>query len=328
MAKRFVVLAIWLASVCAIAPVAISTASAEEFPSRPITWVVPFAPGGITDTTSRIVAEEMSKSLGQSVLIDNRGGGGGTVGTEQVARARPDGYTMIYGTQGTMAANVTLRKELSYDPLRSFVPVHLVGESPNLFVAFEGMPYNSVQEFVAYAKANPGKVTFSSSGVGTATHLVAELFKTVTGIDMLHVPYKGSAPALNDLIAGRLDVMFDYPVSVGPHVQAGKLKVLATTAPERLRAFPDVPTMAELGLKEMTTQSWSCIMVPAGTPPAIVDRLAAAAHTALTSERVRTHFEKVGTRPMTQQKAEMIPFIESEIRRWGDVIERAKLEKQ
>ena len=323
MAKRFVVLAMWLACIGVAVP-----ASAEEFPNRPITWVVPFAPGGITDTTSRIVAEEMSKTLGQSVLIDNRGGAGGTVGTEQVARAKPDGYTMIYGTQGTMAANVTLRKELSYDPLKSFLPVHLVGESPNLFVAFEGAPYKSVPEFIAYAKANPGKVTFSSSGVGTATHLVAELFKTVTGIEMLHVPYKGSAPALNDLIAGRLDVMFDYPVSVGPHVEAGKLKVLATTAPERLRAFPNAPTMAELGLKEMTTQSWSSIMVPAGTPAAIVDRLAAAAHAALTSERVRTHFEKVGTRPMLQQKAEMIPFIESEIKRWGDVIERAKLEKQ
>jgi tripartite-type tricarboxylate transporter receptor subunit TctC len=328
MAKRFVVLAIWLASICAIASASIVQASAEEFPSRPITWVVPFAPGGITDTTSRIVAEEMAKTLGQSVLIDNRGGAGGTVGTEQVARAKPDGYTMIYGTQGTMAANVTLRKELSYDPLKSFLPVHLVGESPNLFVAFEGAPYNSVPEFIAYAKANPGKVTFSSSGVGTATHLVAELFKTVTGIEMLHVPYKGSAPALNDLIAGRLDVMFDYPVSVGPHVEAGKLKVLATTAPERLRAFPNAPTMAELGLKEMTTQSWSSIMVPAGTPAAVVDRLAAAAHAALTSERVRAHFERVGTRPMMQQKAEMIPFIEKEIKRWGDVIERAKLEKQ
>ena len=323
MAARHVLLAIVFASFASIAP-----ASAEEFPSRPITWVVPFAPGGITDTTSRIVAEEMSRTLGQSVLIDNRGGGGGTVGTEQVARARPDGYMMIYGTQGTMAANVTLRKNLSYDPLTSFLPVHLVGESPNLFVAYHEAPYNSVPEFIAYAKQNPGKVTFSSSGVGTATHLVAELFKTVTGIEMQHVPYRGSAPALNDMIAGRVDVMFDYQVSVGPHVEAGKLKVLATTAPDRLRAFPDVPTMAELGMKEMTTQSWSSIMVPAGTPAPVVDRLAAAAHAALSSERVRTHFEKVGTRPMMLQKAEMIPFIEKEIKRWGDVIERARLEKQ
>jgi tripartite-type tricarboxylate transporter receptor subunit TctC len=323
MVKRHIPLAILLASIIFLAK-----ASAEEFPSRPITWVVPFAPGGITDTTSRIVAEEMSKTLGQSVLIDNRGGGGGTVGTEQVARSKPDGYTMIYGTQGTMAAYVSLRKSLPYDPLTSFLPVHLVGESPNLFVAFVDAPYNSVPEFIAYAKQNPGKVTFSSSGVGTATHLVAELFKTAAGVEMQHVPYRGSAPALNDMIAGRVDVMFDYPVSVGPHVEAGKLKVLATTAPERLRAFPDVPTMAELGMNDMTTQSWSSIMVPAATPAPIVDRLAAAAHAAMTSERVRTHFERFGTRPMMQQKAEMVPFIEKEIVRWRDVIERAGLEKQ
>lgn len=323
MSKNNLLLAVLFAALSFISP-----ASAEEFPSRPITWVVPFAPGGITDTTSRIVAEEMSKTLGQSVLIDNRGGAGGTVGTEQVARAKPDGYTMIYGTQGTMAANVSLRKNLSYDPLKSFLPIHLVGQTPNIFVAYEGAPFNSVQEFVAYAKQHPGKVTFSSSGVGTATHLVAELFKTVAGVDMLHVPYKGSAPALNDLIAGRVDVMFDYQVAVGPHVEAGKLKVLATTAPERMKTMPGAPTMAELGLKEMTTESWSGIMVPAGTPAPVVDRLAAAAHTAMTSERVRTHFEKFGTRVMLQQKAEMTPFIEKEIKRWGDVIEKAGLEKQ
>jgi tripartite-type tricarboxylate transporter receptor subunit TctC len=303
-------------------------ASAEDFPNRPITWVVPFTPGGITDTTARMVADEMTKFLGQNVLIDNRGGAGGTVGTEQVARSNPDGYTLIYGTQGTMAANVTLRKSLPYDPLKSFLPVHMVGQSPNVFVAFAGAPYNTVAELVAYAKQSPGKVTFASSGAGTATHLVAELFKTVAGIDMLHVPYKGSAPALNDLITGRVDVMFDYQVAVGPHVDAGKLKVLAVTAPERMRAMPNAPTMAELGLRDMTTESWSCIMVATGTPAAVVDRLAAATRAAMTSERVRTHFEKIGTRPLLMQKAEMIPFIESEIKRWGGVIEKAGLEKQ
>lgn len=302
--------------------------SAEDFPSRPITWVVPFTPGGITDTTARVVAEEMGKFLGQSVLIDNRGGAGGVLGTEQVARSKPDGYTLIYGTQGTMSANVTLWKKLPYDPLKSFAPVHVVGQSPNIFVAYAGAPYNTVSEFVAYAKQNPGKVTFSSSGVGTATHLVAELFKSVAGVEMLHVPYKGSAPALNDLIAGRVDVMFDYQVAVGPHVEAGKLKVLAVTAPERMRSMPNAPTMAELGLKDMTTESWSCIMVPAETPAPVVDRLAAAVRAAVTSERVRTHFEKFGSRPVLLQKAEMIPFIEGEIKRWGEVIERAGLEKQ
>jgi tripartite-type tricarboxylate transporter receptor subunit TctC len=171
-------------------------------------------------------------------------------------------------------------------------------------------------------------VTFSSSGVGTATHLVAELFKSVAGVDMLHVPYKGSAPALNDLIAGRVDVMFDYQVAVGPHVEAGKLKVLAVTSAERMRSMPNAPTMAELGLKDMTTESWSCIMVPAGTPAPVIDRLAEAVRVALTSERVRAHLEKFGSRPVLLQKAEMIPFIESETKRWGDVIEKAGLEKQ
>jgi tripartite-type tricarboxylate transporter receptor subunit TctC len=321
--KRKFLVAAFLAAASLPAP-----ASAEDFPNRPITWVVPFTPGGITDTTARMVAEEMTKFLGQNVLIDNRGGAGGTVGTEQVARSNPDGYTLIYGTQGTMAANVTLRKSLPYDPLKSFLPVHMVGQSPNVFVAFAGAPYNTVAELIAYAKQNPGKVTFASSGAGTATHLVAELFKTVAGIDMLHVPYKGSAPALNDLITGRVDVMFDYQVAVGPHVDGGKLKVLAVTAPERMRAMPDAPTMAELGLKDMTTESWSSIMVATGTPAAVVDRLAAATRAAMTSERVRTHFEKIGTRPLLMQKAEMIPFIESEIKRWGGVIEKAGLEKQ
>ena len=323
MSRRYAFLVAILA-VLGIVP----TASGEEFPSRPITWIVPFTPGGITDTNSRIVAEELSRSLGQSVLIDNRGGAGGTVGTEQAARARPDGYTWIYATQGTMAANVSLRKNLPYDPLRSFVPVHLLAQTPNIFVAFQGAPFNTVQELIAYAKQNPGKLTYSSSGVGTGTHLVAELFKSVTGVDMLHVPYKGSAPALNDLISGRIDVMFDYPVAVGPHVASGKLKVLATTSASRLSAMPNAPTMAELGLKEITTESWSGIMVPAGTPAPIVDRLAAATHAALSSDRVRGTLEKLGSRPLMLQKAEMTAFIESEIVRWADVIAKAGLEKQ
>ena len=306
----------------------VPTASGEEFPSRPITWVVPFTPGGITDTNARIVAEELSRLLGQSVLIDNRGGAGGTVGTEQVARARPDGYTMIYATQGTMAANVSLRKNLPYDPLRSFAPVHLIAQTPNILVAYHGAPFSTVQELIVYGKQNPGKLTYSSSGVGTGTHLVAELFKTVTGVDMLHVPYKGSAPALNDLIGGRVDVMFDYQVAVGPHVESGKLKVLATTSASRLSAMPHAPTMAEIGLKEITTESWSGIMVPAGTPAPIVDRLAAAAHAALSSDRVRGTLEKLGSRPIMLQKSEMTAFIEGEIVRWAGVIAKAGLEKQ
>lgn len=302
--------------------------SAQDFPTRPITWIVPFAPGGITDTNSRIVADEMSKVLGQSIIVDNRAGGGGIVGTEQVARAKPDGYTMIYGTQSTMASSVSLRKSLPYDPLKSFVPVHMLAGSANVLVATKDAPFNSVPELIAYAKQNPGKLSYGSAGVGTATHLLPELFKTVTGTDIVHVPYKGSAPALNDLMTGRIDMAFDYALIVGPHVDAGKLKILAVTAPARLDAMPDVPTMVEFGLKDITTEAWSGIMVPAGTPEPIIDRLAAAARIAVMSEKNRYHLEKVGSRAMMQQKAEMRAFIETEIALWADVVAKTKIEKQ
>lgn len=315
------------AAVLAAIPMAVPL-HAEDFPNRPITWIVPYAPGGITDTNSRLVAEEMSRVLGRPILVDNRAGGGGIVGTEQAARSKPDGYTMIYVTQGTVAANVSLKKSLPYDPLTSFAPVRLIAQTPNLFVARQDAPFGTVKELVAYAKANPGKLSFASSGVGTATHLVAELFKTVAGIEMLHVPYKGSAPAINDLIAGRVDVMFDYQVSAGPHVEAEKLKALAVTSPERMSAVPGVPTMIEAGFSGVTTESWSGIMVPAGTPETVVDRLAHAATVAVASERVRAYNEKFGSRTINKEKAEMMAYIREEIDRWADVIARAGIEKQ
>lgn len=300
----------------------------DDFPNRPITWVVPFTPGGITDTNARLVADELAKFLGQSVVVDNRGGAGGTIGTEQVARAAPDGYTMVYATQGTMAANVSLRKSLPYDPLRSFVPVHMVAETPNILAASPTAPFNTLEQLIAYAKQNPGRVTYGSSGAGTATHLVAELFKTIAGVEIMHVPYKGSAPAMTDLLGGRIDIMFDYPVTVGPHADAGKLKLLATTAASRLSVMPKVPTMAELGFKDLVTESWSGVMVPAGTPDAVVDRLATAVRAAITSERVREQLDKFGSRAVLVQKAEMRAVIEREIVRWADVIAKSGIEKQ
>lgn len=300
----------------------------DDYPNRTITWVVPFTPGGITDTNARLVADELSKVLGQSVLVDNRGGAGGTIGTEQVARAAPDGYTMIYATQGTMAANVSLRKSLPYDPLRSFVPVHVVAETPNILTASPAAPFDTLEELIAYAKNNPGKVTYGSSGAGTATHLVAELFKTVAGVDIVHVPYKGSAPAITDLLSGRIDIMFDYPVTVGSHAEAGKLKLLATTAASRLTIMPKVPTMAELGFKDLITESWSGVMVPAGTPDAVVDRLAVAVRLAITSHRVREQLDKFGSHAVLLEKGEMRALIEREIVRWGEVIAKSGIEKQ
>jgi tripartite-type tricarboxylate transporter receptor subunit TctC len=302
------------------------TAAAQDFPARAITWIVPYTPGGITDTNSRVFAEAMSKDLGVPVVIENRPGAGGMVGTEYGARAKGDGYTLIYGTQGTMGAAVSLRKKLRYDPLKDFKPVQMMAESPNILVVSAERPYKTVQELVDYARANPRKVKFASAGVGTGTHLTAELFKTITGVDIVHVPYQGSAPALTDLIAGRVDIMFDYLVSSSPHVTSGKLRALAVTAPERISQLPETPTMKELGFPGATTGSWSGIFVPAATPDIVVERLAKAAGAAAKSEQVRNQYQRFGSQQVHQQMAEMRAFVASEIERWREVTKKAGLE--
>jgi len=302
-------------------------ALAQGYPERPITWVVPFTPGGITDTNSRLIAEEMSKSLGQRVIIENKSGAGGLVGTEYVARAKPDGYTLIYATLGTVAASVALQKELKFDPLKDFEPIHMMANTPNILVVYKDRPYKTVQELIDYAKKNPGKVNFASAGVGTGTHLAAELFKSVTGVDIVHVPYRGSAPALQDLIAGRVDIMFDYPVSASPHVQAGNLVPLAITSEERISLFPDVPTIKELGFEGAVTGSWAGIMVPAKTPRDAVEKLTKAAHAAMRDPKIQEHFAKYGSKVMLKEGAEMRKFHEAEIERWKQVIESAGIPK-
>jgi tripartite-type tricarboxylate transporter receptor subunit TctC len=304
----------------------LATAAAEQYPTRTITWVVPFTPGGITDTNSRVFAEEMSKNLGVPVVIENRPGAGGMVGTEYGARSKPDGYTLIYGTQGTMAAHVALRKSLRYNPVNDFKPVRMMAESPNVLVVPAGRPYKTVQELIDYAKASPRKLKFASAGVGTGTHLTAELFKTITGVEIVHVPYQGSAPALTDLIAGRVDLMFDYLVSTTPHIQSGALRALAVTAAERISQLPETPTMKELGLPGATTGSWSGIFVPAGTPDAVVARLVLAADAAAAAESVQKQFERFGSEQLPQKTAEMGAFLASEITRWAEVTKKAGLE--
>lgn len=307
---------------------AMAAPAAAEFPDRPITWVVPYTPGGITDTGSRIIAEVLSKELGQPVVVENRPGAGGMVGTEYVARAEPDGYTLIYGTQGTMAANVSLRNQLNYDPLADFIPIHGMGNSVNTVVTYADAPFDTIEELVAYGKENPGELNFGSAGVGTSTHLSMELFKTIAGIEGLHVPYKGSAPAMNDLLAGRVDVLFDYPVSSLGHAEAGTLKVLAVNSPERIDILPDAPTLAEAGYPDATAGSWSMIMVPAGTPEDRVKILTDAAEKAITSDTVKDYYHKYGSTLLLVKGEEATDFIKSEIDRWADVIETAGVPKQ
>jgi len=306
-----------------LAPTMVS-AQETDWPQRHITWVVPFTPGGITDTTSRLIGKKITEKLGQPITIDNRPGAGGMVGTEFVARSAPDGYTMIYGTQGTMAANLALYNNVRYDPLKDFIPVHALLKTPNVLVVNANRPYKTVAELVEYAKQNPGKVNMASAGIGTGSHLAGELFQTQAGIKMTHVPFKGSAPALQNLVAGEVDVMFDYPVSSRPHIEAGTLRALAVTDDTPVKGLPGVPTIVQEGYPEAISTSWSSILLPAGTSPAIVKKLTEAIEYALASQEVQEYAEKNGSAVQTGISGDkFVELIKSEQKRWGEVVRKS-----
>jgi tripartite-type tricarboxylate transporter receptor subunit TctC len=248
-------------------------ASAQAYPTKPIRLVVPFPAGGTTDILAREVAQRITEAWGQAVVVDNRPGAGGNIGSELVAKSLPDGYTLLMGTVGTHAINPSLYAKMPYDQVKDFAPVILVAGVPNVLVVNPSLPVSSLQDLIAYAKANPGKLNFASSGSGTSIHLSGELFKVMTGADMTHVPYKGSAPALRDLMGGQVQLMFDNLPSSLALIKAGKLKALAVTSTTRAAALPDVPTVAEAGLPGFEASSWFGVLAPAGTPPAIVAKL-------------------------------------------------------
>ncbi|MFS2051896.1 Bug family tripartite tricarboxylate transporter substrate binding protein [Variovorax sp. Varisp41] len=299
-------------------------AAGEAWPAKPITFVVPFTPGGITDNTSRVLAKIVGDKLGQPVVVDNRPGAGGSIGVEAASRQPPDGYTMIYGTQGTQAANLALYKNIRYDPVKDFVPVHAMSETPLILVINPNRPFKTVPELIAYAKANPGKLNFGSAGPGTGTHLTAELFQVATGIKMTHVPYKGSSPALTDLMAGNLDLMFDYPVVVMPFVQAGKLKPLAMTGRARLSVMPEVPTVGELGFPRAESSAWSAVFVPAKTPPEVVKKLGDAIALAIVDPEMLQVTEKFGSVPLKDLRdAKLGEFVKTEMVRWREVVQQS-----
>ncbi len=301
---------------------------ADDFPSKPITWIVPYTPGGITDTRSRLIADEFGKALGETVIVENKPGAGGTLGVEYVSRAEPDGYTIIYGSLGTFAAAPSLYKTLRYDSVKDFAPIHMMALSPNTLIAYKDRPYNTPEELVAYAKEHPGEVTVGLAGIGTGTHLASELFANAAGIEFLQVPYKGSAPMLNDLIAGRLDIAFDYAVSTAGHVESGSVKVLGVTSEQRLDLFPDAKTMIEAGIPEATTGSWSGIMAPAGTPPERIKILTDAFDTAMKSAPVVEAMARVQSQMVDMDGEEMGAFIAAERDRWSMIIEKAGIEKR
>lgn len=300
-----------------------ASASAQEsaWPSKPVTLIVPFSPGGITDNTGRLLAKKLGEQLGQTVLVDNRPGAGGSLGVDVAARAAPDGYTIVMGTSGTHAANLALFKTVRYDPLTDFVPIHGLLESPLMLVVNASLPYKTVAELVAFGKANPGKLTFASAGPGTGTHLTAAQFESVVGIKMTHVPYKGSSPALADLIAGRTDLMFDYAAVVTPQIQAGKLRPLAVTSTQRLTLAPDVLTMAELGYPDASLSAWTAIFAPAKTPPAVVKRLSDAMAAALVDPELDAFVSKFGSVSMVGMRdAKLDAFLKNELVRWREVV--------
>ena len=302
---------------------AIAAAQTPAYPTKPIRLVVPFPAGGATDIFAREVAKHLTDAWGQSVVVDNRPGAGGNIGSELVAKAAPDGYTLEMGTVGTHAINASLYSKMPYDHVRDFVPVILVAGVPNVLEVNPALPVNSVQELIAYAKANPGKLNFASSGSGTSIHLSGELFKVMAGVQMTHVPYKGSAPALQDLIGGQVQLMFDNLPPSLPQIKAGKLRALAVTSAARAPALPDTPTVAEAGLPGFEASSWFGVLAPAGTPPEIVNKLNAEIAKWLASPGAKEKLANVGANIAGGTPEDFARHIQAETTKWAKVVKES-----
>jgi tripartite-type tricarboxylate transporter receptor subunit TctC len=307
----------------ALAAVLGTAAQAQSWPAKPIRLVVPFAPGGSSSIVARAVAVEMEKGLGQSIIIDNKPGGGGNVAMQDVARAEPDGYTLIIGHIGTLAVNPFMFESLPFDTNRDFAAVSLLAKIPNIFVVHADVPAKDLREFVALAKREPGKLYYGSAGNGSAGHLAFEYLKLVAGIDLVHVPYKGTGPNLIDLVAGRTQATSAGTPPLLPHVKAGKLRIIAIGSAKRISVVPDVPTVAEQGYPGFETTQWYGLNAPAKTPPAVIRRLSEEAAKAAKQPSVAERFavdsaEAVGSTPQ-----EYADFIAKEQARWGEVVRKA-----
>ncbi len=295
-------------------------AHAQGFPNHPVRIVVPFPAGGTTDILARAVADRFTQDLGQPFIVDNRPGAGGNLGAELVAKAAPDGYTLLMGTVGTHAINPSLYARMPYDHVKDFAPVFLVAGVPNVLVVNPSLPVNTVAELIAYAKANPGKLDFASSGSGTSIHLSGELFKVMAGVSMQHIPYKGSSPALQDLIGGRVQLMFDNLPSSLPFIKAGKLRAIAVTSTARAAALPDIPTIAEAGLPGFEASSWFGLLAPANTPADVVARLNAEGNKWLASPEARDKLLSQGAIAAGGSSADFAAHITAETAKWAKVV--------
>ncbi len=295
-------------------------AAEQPYPSRPIRLVVPFPAGGPLDAIARAIGQKLSLAWGQPVVIDNRPGAGGNIGADLVAKSAPDGYTILEGALSTHAVNVSLYSKMPYDPIKDFAPITLVAVTPNVLVLNPSVPANSVAELISYARANPGKLAFGSGGNGSAGHLAGELFKTEAKVDMVHVPYKGAAPAMQDLLGGQIQLMFDNLASSMQQVRAGKLKAIAVTTARRSPLAPDLPTLAETGLPGFDIYTWWGFLAPAGTPKEIIAKWNAEVTRILNTPEMQAYFAQQGAEPSPTSPEQFMALIRSEIPKYAKII--------
>ena len=319
--------AIWL---CAIAIIsgAVVEAFAQTFPSRTITLVIPFAPGGSTTIVGRVIADKMSQLLGESIVVDNRAGAGGTVGTRAVAKSEPDGYTILLSFTGTLAIAPSLYRNAGYDPRKDFAPIGLIGHAPNSLVVHPSFPARTVAELVAYARANPGKVNFGSAGAGTVSHITGEYFAHAAGIKLVHIPYKGTGPALTDLLGGHIPMAFAPIPASHANVSAGMLRALAVTSTTRSSLLPDVPTISESGLPGFDASLYYGLVAPAGTPRPVIDRLNGALQAALASDEVKKQLGLDGTEITPGTPEDYAAFIDRDERKWSGLVRESGVEQE
>ena len=312
-------------AIAALAPrLARAQTRQDAWPSRHVRLIVPFPPGGGTDAVGRILSTRLAEMWGQQIIIENRGGAGSNVGSEAGARAAPDGYTMLFAAF-PFATNRFIYRTIPYDPIADFAPITLIGTFPNIMVVPNTSPAKSVAEFITYAKANRGDITFGSSGIGTSPHLNGELFMRVAGIEMTHIPYRGAGPAITDLIPGRLTMMFNTSGSLMPHVQSGRLRALAVSSGKRFSAVPELPTVAESGLPGFDVSSWYGLLVPNKTPPAIVRKMNADAVSTMREPEIRKRLEGLGLEVVGSTPEQFGAFIKAEMDKWGPIIKAANI---
>lgn len=295
----------------------------DKWPAKPITYIVPFPAGGTTDILARLIGQKLGAALGTTIVVDNRGGAGGSIGSEIAARAPADGYTLLGGTISSHAINVSLYPKLGYDPIKSFSPVVLIGSNPVVLVVGANSPYKTLQDVLNAARAKPKTISSASAGNGTSQHMTLELLAFRSGTQFIHVPYKGSGPAIQDVIGGQVEMMFDTTVVAGPHIQSGKVRAIAVSSAKRLDSLPNVPTIAESGVPGFEVVSWQGIFVPAGVPKPIVDRLHTEIMKILQTAEMQDRLKGLGMQPSTMSTDQMAAFQKAEVDKWAQVIKAA-----